>query len=451
MTSVRLSLRWTVALLVALLTALSVGTAVAAPSPSPKPNPSVPAGGDKNPTVAPTDLAQPTVTSSTGQTVTLSAQQAKPGSYVRVSGAGWSPGSLVQISICGRQGKGGSGDCALQDGVSVPVGQDGKVALSLPVVVPPTPCPCSVRVVTVTGGKAQQADIDIVVVGARYEPVPAGVAGPGHLAFLDSKMTGSDSVFTKFGSPVSRQFEIKVGNMGASPVVNPVFQLGFFEGVYAPKWEDLKWKGTINPGERKTIKLSVSLKARQHGDFVYRLNYEGQMVVESPLHVGRPWGVYVFIGLLLTVIPLLLWRLTVAVLHVVRDRKQGPQPEEKSPVVDLQKKKKTPVVEETVVVSGPLFAEPEDSAEPKRRFKVPKLNRKPAAEDPPTALLEPVADEKPAVKPEQKPEAKVPAPVAPEASTDSDGRLVDPADIMRSLAWNTAGPEGDGAAPGGRD
>jgi hypothetical protein len=110
--------------------------------------------------------------------------------------------------------------------------------------------------------------------------------------------------------------------MGQTPITNPVFRIGTYEGVYAPTWEDKTWQGTIAPGARVKVSLPIELAPRQHGEFKYRVMYDGRVVDEVGLKVGRPWGVYLFGALLIVVAPMTVWRLCVALVRAVRDSRK---------------------------------------------------------------------------------------------------------------------------------
>lgn len=234
-------------------------------------------------------------------------------------GVGWTPASLVQASICGENALRGSVNCAAA--TTGTVAPNGAVTINLTTVVPPSPCPCVVRAAVVMGGPPKDLSIPVEVTGAPYAPLPETVKTPGRLVFIDSGMVGEDSIFTWFGSPVQRRFRIEVGNMGQTAIVNPEFRLGFYQGVYAPTWEDVPTQVTILPGQKKTISLPVELESREFGTFSWRAMYGDQVVDEQALEVGRPWGVYIFAALLVIVIPVAGWRLFIRIVELVGDQR----------------------------------------------------------------------------------------------------------------------------------
>ncbi|MFF9029236.1 hypothetical protein [Streptomyces iakyrus] len=259
--------------------------------------------------------------------VELSASQAGTGGSVTVSGGGWRPRALLTLLVCGqaepkRGVTGGTNSCANADGRAVTTDAEGRFRRALPVVEPPVPCPCVVHVATVTGAAAE-ADAALQVAGHTVEPLPADAAG-GRLSLLaDTRLRGSGGLLTWFGSPPARTLVVTVGNVGTSPVRDPVFQVGTAHGVFAPEWQDQRWRGTIRPGGKARVELPVELAAGAHGDYTVTLKYGGKVLAEHPWGVGRPWGVTLFWVLVLLVVPAALFRAALAVVDRVHPRRPG--------------------------------------------------------------------------------------------------------------------------------
>ncbi|MFF9349609.1 hypothetical protein [Streptomyces sp. NPDC014734] len=256
--------------------------------------------------------------------VTVSARQAGKGGTITVKGTGWRPGTLLMMLICGRSSPdrgviGGTNSCANADGRAVTTGTDGGFAKKLPVAEPPVPCPCVVHVATVTGEQAA-ADAVFVVAGHPVAALPQNTGG-GRLAVLAAaRLEGESGILTWFGAPPARRLVVTVGNLGTSPVENPVFQVGTAHGVFAPQWEERQWRGTIGPGGKARVELPVELAAGAHGDHQVSLKYGGKVLAEQPWGVGRPWGVTLFWILLCLVVPAAVFRIGMAVVDKVRPR-----------------------------------------------------------------------------------------------------------------------------------
>ncbi|MFE0252859.1 hypothetical protein [Streptomyces sp. NPDC059010] len=257
--------------------------------------------------------------------VRLSKSQAGTGGSITVTGSGWRARTLLMILICGQSVPssgvtGGTNSCANSDGRAVTTDAEGRFSRKLPVAEPPVPCPCVVHVATVTGAKAE-ADAIFQVAGHAVEPLPAEPTG-GRLSVLtDTRLDGSGGLLTWFGAPPSRTLVFTVGNVGTSPVRNPVFQVGTSHGVFAPQWEEQQWRGTIRPGKKARIELPVELAAGAHGDYTVSLKYGGKVMAEQPWGVGRPWGVTLFWVLVCLVVPAALFRVGMAVVDRVRPRR----------------------------------------------------------------------------------------------------------------------------------
>ncbi|TXJ74038.1 hypothetical protein E2C11_28760 [Streptomyces lavendulae] len=273
-------------------------------------------------------LAHPAVAD--GPAVRLSAAQAGTGGSVTVHGTGWRPRTLLMLLVCGRATPsrgviGGTNSCANADGRAVTTDARGAFAKKLPVAEPPVPCPCVVHVATVTGTPAQ-ADAVLDVAGHPVAPLPAEPSGGALSILSDTRLTGSGSPLTWFGAPPGRTLVFTAGNLGTTPVKDPVFQVGTAHGVFAPEWDDRQWHGTLAPGKKAQIELPVELSAGAHGDYTVSLKHDGKLLAEQPWGVGRPWGVTLFWVLLCLVVPAALFRAGMAVVDRVRPRRPaGPR------------------------------------------------------------------------------------------------------------------------------
>ncbi|MER8056732.1 MULTISPECIES: hypothetical protein [unclassified Streptomyces] len=265
-----------------------------------------------------------------GPAVRLSAAQAGTGGSVTVHGTGWRPRTLLMLLVCGRATPsrgviGGTNSCANADGRAVTTDARGAFAKKLPVAEPPVPCPCVVHVATVTGTPAQ-ADAVLDVAGHPVSPLPAEPSGGALSILSDTRLTGSGSPLTWFGAPPGRTLVFTAGNLGTTPVKDPVFQVGTAHGVFAPEWDDRQWHGTLAPGKKAQIELPVELAAGAHGDYTVSLKHDGKLLAEQPWGVGRPWGVTLFWVLLCLVVPAALFRAGMAVVDRVRPRRPaGPR------------------------------------------------------------------------------------------------------------------------------
>lgn len=251
--------------------------------------------------------------------VALSLQEAAKGTELTVTGTGWRARTLVMVLLCGQNMIGGTNSCANADGTAVSAGDDGRFTARLPVVAPPKPCPCVVNVTSVGGDRSTVA-VPLKITGHPVAELPPE-SGTARLAMLSGvRLEGEDGVLTWFGAPPTRKFTVTVGNLGSAPVKDPVFRLGTAHGVFAPQWDEVRWKGTIAPGGKAEVKLGVSLAAGAHGDYTVSLKYGDTVVATQPWGVDRPYGVLLFWGLLVVVVPAAVFRVGMAVVDRVRPR-----------------------------------------------------------------------------------------------------------------------------------
>ncbi|PNE43338.1 hypothetical protein AOB60_19645 [Streptomyces noursei] len=252
----------------------------------------------------------------------VSRKEAGAGGSITVTGRGWRPHTLLTLLICGQNMIGGTNSCANGDGRAVTTDDRGAFSRPLPVAEPPKPCPCVVHVATVTG-PAAAADAAFKVAGHPVAPLPQDVSA-GRLAVLaQPRLVGSGGLLTWFGAPPQRELAFTVGNLGSTPTKDPIFQVGTSHGVFAPKWEDQQWRGTVPAGRRTEVRLPVELAAGAHGDYLVSLKYGGRLLVEQPWEVGRPWGVTLFWVLLCVVVPTVVFRIGMAVVDRVRPPRPG--------------------------------------------------------------------------------------------------------------------------------
>ncbi|MCQ4085111.1 hypothetical protein NGB36_32240 [Streptomyces sp. RB6PN25] len=256
-----------------------------------------------------------------GPTISLSAQQAGPGSTLTVTGQGWRGHALLTLLVCGQDAIGGTDSCDNSTGRAVTTDASGAFHQQLPVADPPKPCPCMVHVATVLGDY-QTADAPLVVSGHPVAALPPDTGG-GLLTALAARLDGSSGLLTWFGAPPSRQLVVTVGNLASDPAKNPVFQVGIAHGVYAPQWNDEQWQGTVQPGQKAEVSVPVELAAGAHGDYQVTLKYAGKVLAVQPWGVSRPWGVTLFWVLLFVVVPTAIFRIGMATVDRLRPRRPG--------------------------------------------------------------------------------------------------------------------------------
>ncbi|MEU3950333.1 hypothetical protein [Streptomyces sp. NPDC029526] len=109
-------------------------------------------------------------------------------------------------------------------------------------------------------------------------PYPKRTAALASVAAL----AGSAVLLT---APVARADVVDVDYRCKTPigdVRDPVFRVGTSRGVHAPQWQDLPWRGTVEPGGTARVGLPVELTAGAHGDCTVTLTYGGRILAEEP-------------------------------------------------------------------------------------------------------------------------------------------------------------------------
>lgn len=253
--------------------------------------------------------------------LTLSDSEAGAGGEVTVSGEGWRPDAVITLLVCGQNAIGGTNSCANAEGRAATASGDGSFRKKLPVAEPPKACPCVVRATTATGEYAS-ADAKFKVAGHPVKKLPRDDGG-GRLSVLAARLEGGSGLLNWFGAPPQRELVLTVANLGAAQAKNPVFDVGTSHGVYSPEWERQQWRGSIDPGSKKQVKLPVELAAGAHGGYSVSAKYSDKLLTEQPLDVGRPWGVTIFWILLFLVVPAGLFRIGMAVVDRRRPRSPG--------------------------------------------------------------------------------------------------------------------------------
>ncbi|MGR6997961.1 hypothetical protein ACU686_07420 [Yinghuangia aomiensis] len=417
----------------AVLAALGAAPADAATSPPPSPGASA----------APSEA-----------TVSLDPATTKPDGIVKVTGGGWTPGSMVNVAICGQNAMSGTRSCAVPTSITLPVGPEGTVSASLKAVVPPVPCPCVVRVVTVTGGKSMDRNTPLEIQGAPFAPLPDASKTPWPPHFREER-TGRQGQPVQLVSarPCSAASSSRSATWAKHRSPTRCSRSARTKACTRPRGrgQDLAGRHRARcPGEDQPPDRAGAAPARR---------------LQVPGHVRRPGrrrgraqrrtalqGVYLFGALMVVVLPMTVWRLGVSLVRAIRDHGKeraverdrevglpgtsairngkdagkgpGADPDDPDAAVPAPEAAREPAlvpgggtprrrVEETMVVGAPLFAGPE-----------PARGREPAAE---------TEAERTKVLPSEPP--------ATRGRSGGTG-AVSPSDVANGLAWN-AGEERD--------
>ncbi len=260
-----------------------------------------------------------------GWSVTLSAARARPGDTVRVTGANWPAGQLVQLVTCGELALPGSSSCDMRAALATAVGRDGGFAVTLTVGEPPRPCPCVVHVSAVGTGGGGHVDAPIEISGHPTGPVPAPARTPARLDVVEARLTGGGSLAAWLGAPHRRTLVYTVRNAGTQTLSGVPLTVLVGNGADAVPGPAT---GELRPGETRTYEVPVPIPFAAIGDYPVTVELGGLGQARA-VHEAWPWGL-----LLLNVLGLVMIAFGVRrLLRRRRARGHGPQLSADGPVL----------------------------------------------------------------------------------------------------------------------
>lgn len=227
--------------------------------------------------------------SAEGPTVGVSAASADPGQTVLVSARGFTPGTVVNLEVCGASGQLGSAACDVASARQGTADGAGAVTEGLEVQIPPAPCPCVVR----ASGGGFVATVPITVVGAPVGQVTLpGAPVPARLDVSDVHLEGRGPWTALFGAAPVRQLVVRLRNPGDAPLSGIELAVTVGRGddperlVPAPAIEPLE------PGASATYRVPLSLGGLAFGSYTARVEVLGgdEPVVLEDRTTVYPWG-----------------------------------------------------------------------------------------------------------------------------------------------------------------
>lgn len=244
-------------------------------------------------------------------TASLSNGSGRPGETVEVIGKGWPGQTIIQVELCGNLRLNGSVDCLRQNAVTKAADENGSFAATLPIGIPPTPCPCVVSVATFDG--QTPIDLPYEVVGAPTAPPSRSEATFADFRLTEVEVVDDPSLGARFGASDTRTVEATVRNVGEDPIplLPVVATVGRGDDPTRPA--DATELRDLEPGERRTVQLTIPLDAMSSGTYTVLVRAgEGGRAVTRPTTVSTfPWLlalVVVIVGV--TVLVVLFSRLT---------------------------------------------------------------------------------------------------------------------------------------------
>lgn len=224
------------------------------------------------------------------------------GDKITVTGTGWPGSQMVDLSVCGNGGEGGSASCNRSGAASVGVGEDGVFGATLLAVVPPVACPCVVRGTSGAYSAVQALD----VIGAPLRTAPAAIAVP----IVDAiGVEGSGPPSSWFGGSPERDVSVSVSNPSAGVVRDARVEIRW--GSSGSEQSRILDVGEpIAASSSVVVTTTIALGALTWGDVEVRARVltTGEPTWVSTSTSSYPWGLIVGAFVLLQVIVIIVVR-----------------------------------------------------------------------------------------------------------------------------------------------
>jgi hypothetical protein len=222
--------------------------------------------------------------------VSVEPGKAAAGTTAQVRGSSWTPGTTVQVQVCGANAVHGSADCDTEHGVTAMVAPAGTFEAGLTVGAPPAACPCVVRVGTLPGGTGAPATATapFTVEGHPVKKIVRDVA-PVRADVVGLEVVGGGDRGELFGGRPRRTLVLRIRNAGAEPIENAPLVVGWGAEDTPDSPLDAPKTGTLEPGQTATYRIPVVLPPAAFGRFVVGGRYAGSVPFETTFS-AYPWG-----------------------------------------------------------------------------------------------------------------------------------------------------------------
>jgi hypothetical protein len=226
--------------------------------------------------------------------ITLATHTLKPGSRVAFGGAGWAPGTALQLQLCGRKALNGSADCASNAASTASADDRGRVDGVLIVTMPPRPCPCVVLAQSTTG--FYSTSIPVTVVGAKTKPVAVAAPVPVN---VNAAVAGGWSWRSLFGMSADRELQVRITNMSKRAVAFPLVSAGWGRSGHTDNVVPGPPPAALPPGKSTMVRMPFTLGPLSMGQFDLQGNVAGSgpLVEFSSSTTTTPWGLIAIVGL----------------------------------------------------------------------------------------------------------------------------------------------------------
>jgi hypothetical protein len=232
-----------------------------------------------------------------GRSVTIGTPQALPGAAIRVTGAGWPAGQLIQLVTCGELAIPGSSACDMRAALATTVRTNGTFAVTVTIGDPPRPCPCVMHTATVGSGPDLRVDTPIEVIGHVIGPTPSPGATIAQVDVVEARLTGGGRISAWLGGPQHRTLVYTVRNGGPNEISGVPITVRVGRGeepVPAPG------TGVLRAGETRTYEIPVTIPFAAFGAYPVTADIAGAGRA-SVTHQAYPWGLVLvnFLGIAL--------------------------------------------------------------------------------------------------------------------------------------------------------
>ncbi|MFD3759543.1 hypothetical protein [Streptomyces sp. NPDC058622] len=237
-------------------------------------------------------LAVPWVSGTAGQaaaaepaTVSVENPRAAVGGPLKAAGAGWRPGSTVQVEVCGGSALRGSADCDTVRAAVALAAADGTFRVALIAGTPPSPCPCVLRASAQPTGERAQVPVDLS--GAAVAP-PSPVSPAVRVDVVSAALSGGPGPAELFGAPAHRTLTVTLRNPGDRPLGRAPLIIAWGPGSTADIPVAVPVTAELPAGAQRTYRVPVRLPAAAFGRYSVGGRYaSADFGVTTDIY---PWG-----------------------------------------------------------------------------------------------------------------------------------------------------------------
>lgn len=220
-----------------------------------------------------------------GPEVAVDDARAIPGRPVKAAGAGWQPGTTVQVEICGGGALRGSADCDTLRAAVALVAADGTFRVTMIAGTPPAACPCLLRAVAAQGGARAQTPLDV----AGASTAPASAPAPAvRVDVVAAALSGGPGFAELFGAPAHRTLTVTLRNPGDRPLGRAPLIVAWGPGTSADLPVGDPVTAELPARAERTYRIPVRLPAAAFGRYSVGGRYaSAEFAVTTDLY---PWG-----------------------------------------------------------------------------------------------------------------------------------------------------------------